>query len=263
VEDMNITLPDGTEVQQGVKLRDTFHLSKYACADLFVPCGGRPNAVHASNVHELFTGSSGERLPKFKYIVEGANLFFTSDARRVLEEAGVKIFKDASTNKGGVTSSSLEVFASLCMNPQDHADNMCVSIGSSPPAFYQRYAQEIVAIVRANAKHEFKIIWDQMETGESSMVATDKLSAKINEITDAIFAELNQNMNQSLLERTLGVAIPPALLEHVTMEVIMENTPQAYLTAICATYLASRYVYQVGLSASEFSFYQFMHNMLG
>lgn len=70
------------------------------------PCGGRPRAVNGSNVAQLFD-ENGK--PKFKYIVEGANLFITEDARDVLENAGVILYKDASTNKGGVTSSSFEV----------------------------------------------------------------------------------------------------------------------------------------------------------
>merc|ERR1719253_2124817 len=80
VSDKNVTLPDGTEVESGTVLRDTFHLSPWATADLLVPCGGRPGAVNASNVNLLF--SSGKC--KFKYIVEGANLFITQ-AARVLE----------------------------------------------------------------------------------------------------------------------------------------------------------------------------------
>jgi len=47
--------------------------------------------------------------PRFKYIVEGPNLFCSEGARKKLEDSGVILFKDASTNKGGVTSSSYEV----------------------------------------------------------------------------------------------------------------------------------------------------------
>lgn len=43
-------------------------------------------------------------------IVEGANLFLTQDARLQLEKAGVILYKDSTANKGGVTSSSLEVW---------------------------------------------------------------------------------------------------------------------------------------------------------
>ena len=48
-------------------------------------------------------------VPVFRWIVEGANLFITQEARLKLEEKGVVLFKDSSTNKGGVMSSSLEV----------------------------------------------------------------------------------------------------------------------------------------------------------
>ena len=71
----------------------------------FVPCGGRPAAVNADNV-DLFLygsapdgsavpaaapdaeggGSGAARAPRFKYIVEGANLFFTNDARLAIEK---------------------------------------------------------------------------------------------------------------------------------------------------------------------------------
>ncbi|OLQ13322.1 NAD-specific glutamate dehydrogenase [Symbiodinium microadriaticum] len=101
----------------------------YASADLFVPCGGRPE-VTTDNVKKLFT-ADGSR-PKFRLIVEGANLFFSDRARGrthhrgmrivlieggVLEGAGVHVFKDASTNKAngilGILPSSLKPFGLL------------------------------------------------------------------------------------------------------------------------------------------------------
>lgn len=41
-----------------------------------------------------------EGKPHFKYIVEGANLFLTQQARLHLEKRKVILFKDSSTNKG-------------------------------------------------------------------------------------------------------------------------------------------------------------------
>jgi glutamate dehydrogenase len=41
-----------------------------------------------------------EGKPHFKYIVEGANLFFTQQARLYLEKRKVILFKDSSANKG-------------------------------------------------------------------------------------------------------------------------------------------------------------------
>merc|ERR550532_3781058 len=122
VEEAPAKLPDGTEYRNGAELRDTFHLSKYATADLFVPCGGRPNSVTTENVKCLFHPDTGK--PKFKWIVEGANLFMSNGARAVLEKAGVHLFKDASTNKGGVTSSSLEVLSALALPDKDHSQLM-------------------------------------------------------------------------------------------------------------------------------------------
>jgi len=255
VGDLNVTLPDGSVIASGVELRDTFHLSKYATADLFVPCGGRPSAVHSGNVTKLF---NADGRAKFKYIVEGANLFFTADARKVLEAAGVKRFKDASTNKGGVTSSSMEVFASLAMAPEDHAANMCVEDGEDAPEFYEDYANDVLQIIRRNADCEFNVVWKEMMEGRSSMDATDRLSAKINFLTDTIFSDLCALKDKAIIEKVLRQAIPAKFLKHVGFQQIWENTPRNYLMAIVATNLASKYVYENGMDASEFKFYNYL-----
>lgn len=62
---------------------------------VFVSC--RPEAVNISNVAALI---DGEGKPHFKFIVEGANLFFTQQARLHLEKRKVVLFKDSSANKG-------------------------------------------------------------------------------------------------------------------------------------------------------------------
>jgi glutamate dehydrogenase len=97
---------DGTDFRNGAHLRYK--------ADIFVPCGGRyvipiqsiwlwtedilrPEAINISNVGKLI---DKEGKPHFKYIVEGANLFLTQQARLFLEKRKVVVFKDASTNKG-------------------------------------------------------------------------------------------------------------------------------------------------------------------
>ncbi|EPY40045.1 glutamate dehydrogenase [Angomonas deanei] len=49
-EEKNVTLPDGTVVEDGARFRDEFHLIKYSDADVFVPCGGRPRSVTLDNV---------------------------------------------------------------------------------------------------------------------------------------------------------------------------------------------------------------------
>jgi len=113
IEDHDITLPSGEVIPDGIDFRNTAHF-RYK-ADLFLPCGGRPEAVNISNVGQLF---DEDGKCHYKYIIEGANLFLTQQARLYLENRGVVVFKDASANKGGVTSSSLEVLAGLGLSDQ-------------------------------------------------------------------------------------------------------------------------------------------------
>lgn len=61
----------------------------------------RPEAVNISNVARLI---DHDGKPHFKYIVEGANLFITQQARLYLEKRRVVLFKDSSANKVRRTS---------------------------------------------------------------------------------------------------------------------------------------------------------------
>jgi len=74
----NVTLPDGTVVDSGVKFRNGFHLNAMVKADYFVPCGGRPESVNLENVDQMFDADGKLR---FAHIIEGANLFITEPAR--------------------------------------------------------------------------------------------------------------------------------------------------------------------------------------
>jgi NAD-specific glutamate dehydrogenase len=120
--------------------RNQFHLLPYSSAPLFVPCGGRPEAVNSNNVHKLI-GDDGK--PRFQYIVEGANLFITQPARLFLEGKGAIVFKDASANKGGVTSSSLEVLAALSFADDEFKLNM--QVRPSPPDMRLRASSRLAS----------------------------------------------------------------------------------------------------------------------
>lgn len=62
-----------------------------------------PEAINISNVAALV---DSEGKPHFKYIVEGANLFLTQQARLYLEKRKVVLFKDSSANKVSTSSPS-------------------------------------------------------------------------------------------------------------------------------------------------------------
>lgn len=58
--------------------RNNFHLNQDVSGDFFVPCGGRPDSINTQNIGKMFK-KNGQ--PRFKYIVEGANLFISEAAR--------------------------------------------------------------------------------------------------------------------------------------------------------------------------------------
>lgn len=195
IEDKDIKLPDGTLVESGLQFRNSFHLNPLSSSELFVPCGGRPAAVNINNVRDMFYNYDDpvKRQPRFKYVVEGANLFFTQEARIILENAGVILFKDASANKGGVTSSSLEVLAGLSFTEQEFIENMQVK-NDVIPQFYKDYVQEVQDRIAENAHLEFQCIWKEMQsTKMKSSVLTDLLSDKINNLND--FIQVNHNLH--------------------------------------------------------------------
>ena len=254
VEAKNVTLPGGEKIENGLEFRNTFHLDPRFQADLFVPCGGRPASININN-WRAFLAEDGQ--PRFKYIVEGANLFLTQEARLRLEEHGVIIYKDASANKGGVTSSSLEVLAALALSDDEYDELMCVKNGRVPE-FRQKYVQEIISIIQENASLEFEVIWrENAARGIPRSILSDKLSEKINQVTDAIYSsQLWQNEN--LFRNVIQCCCPQVLLEYIKLDVLLQRVPVTYLRALFASSLASRYIYRYGLEANEIHFFEFL-----
>ncbi len=259
VDQEDVILPDGQKVVSGLEFRNSFHFDSRFSADLFVPCGGRPASITINN-WTRFLDEEGN--PRFKVISEGANLFLTQGARLRLEEKGVIIFKDASANKGGVTSSSLEVFASLALSDEEHTRKMCVK-NHRIPAFRKRYIAEILDIIRENATLEFQAISkENREKGISLVLLTDRLSDKINSVTDAIYAsELFKD--RTLFRNVIQCCCPRVLIDELGFEKIMRRVPEAYLRAVFASRMASRYVYAYGLDANEIDFHNFIKDFKG
>jgi len=238
--------------------RNNFHLHPLAEADLFVPCGGRPESINLSNVKRLFDKSG---TPRWKIIIEGANLFLTQDARMVLEDAGVILYKDASTNKGGVTSSSLEVLAALAMNDREFSKNMCVT-KKNRPSFYFDYVKEIQKRVEHDAELEFECIWREAErSGNYRYVLTDIVSDKINDL-NLFVRQSSLYENLELRRNVMRHAIPQKLQELLDIDTILKRVPEVYLKSIFSAYVASRYVYKFGVEANEFAFFEFMQPFL-
>ena len=258
VGERDAKLPDGTTVSNGTEFRNNFHFYPGLAVDLFVPCGGRPRAIRIGNWREFF---DKDGTPRARIIIEGANLFITQAARLRLEEEGVILFKDASTNKGGVTSSSLEVLASLALEDDEFARLMTTPSGEKEPAFRQRYIKEIIDIIKRNASDEFKALWKEYKaSGRPLSILSDLLSDKINRVTDKIYRSPlyeDQQLRQSVIKRHC----PQSLVERVGIKTIMRQVPAMYLRSIFASGLASAFVYQKGLEADEIDFLDFVKKM--
>ncbi|CAK9782342.1 NAD-dependent glutamate dehydrogenase [Cutaneotrichosporon oleaginosum] len=253
VDQSSVKLPSG-EVVDGLDFRNTFHL-RVKC-DLFVPCGGRPEAVNITNVNRLV---DADGKPNFKYIVEGANLFFSQQARFFMEKKGVVHFKDSSTNKGGVTSSSLEVLTGLALNDAEYAENM--SYTDKPSPFYQAYVKEVQQKICENAAAEFNCIqktWNSAKGTKSRTAISDELSQTLNKLQDSLeHSDLydNEIARRNVLKR----AFPSTLQEKLGgIDNMMARLEPAYLKAAWSAYVSSHFVYESGLDdAGNVAFFKF------
>lgn len=251
VDQTDVTLPSGEVVSNGTTFRNTFHLRDTGLTDSFVPCGGRPESIDLSTVNRLIQNGKST----IPYLVEGANLFITQEAKIRLEAAGCILFKDASANKGGVTSSSLEVLASLSFDDAGFVENMCVGADGRIPAFYQAYVTEVQQTIRENARLEFEAIWrEHEETKLPRSTLSDSLSVAITKLDE----ELQRTAlwkDEHVRRHVLQDALPKLLLDKLGLDTIIKRVPENYLRAIFGSYLASRFVYEFGSTPSQFAFF--------
>jgi glutamate dehydrogenase len=257
INDRNVTLPNGQTIENGLDFRNTFHLNPVLKSDLFVPCGGRPKSINIRNWEELLDEKGR---PRFKFIVEGANLFLTQPARLALEEKGVIIFKDASANKGGVTSSSLEVLASLVLTDEAYDRHMCVK-ADRVPGFRKNYVSDVIDIIRNNAGLEFEVLWQENKsTGTPLSILTDQLSDKINKLADSIH-ESDLWKDKALLKAVVEQHCPLTLVKMAGMDEILRRVPGNYLQAIFSSWLASHFIYKCRLQGDEIDFHNFLKQL--
>jgi glutamate dehydrogenase len=258
VDDKDITLPTGEVITNGVYFRNLFHLNlaKYiGKVDLFVPCGGRPAAIDVDTVGNLFD-SNGKSI--IKYIVEGANLFITQAAKIELENAGAVVFKDASTNKGGVTSSSAEVMASLVLT-----DEQFISEFKAGTDFYKTYVKQVQELIVSNAdKEAAALLQYKKKTGLSLSECSDVLSNDINKLCDLISHSDDLWCDLVLRKKILEDAIPQLLLQEAgSVEEVLKRLPDAYSRSLFATKIATRYVYEGHDSTNVIELLEFLKKL--
>ncbi|QRV92303.1 glutamate dehydrogenase (NAD+) [Ceratobasidium sp. AG-Ba] len=252
-EQHDVKLPSGEVIADGTDFRNNAHLRFKA--DILVPCGGRPEAVNISNVARLV---DHDGKPHFKYIVEGANLFITQQARLYLEKRRVVLFKDSSANKGGVTSSSLEVLAGLGLSDSEYIDLMLFKDGKPTP-FYESYVRDIQQKITENASLEASCIQrehSRLNGSKPRTLISDELSSKLNDLQ----AELeSSDLFDDLPSRrgVLGRAIPATLVKQVGLDALLERLPEAYQRALFSSWVAAHFIYKYGVNGTSVNFFNF------
>ena len=131
------------------------------------------------------------------------------------------------------------------------------------PKFYQEYVKEAQEIIRRNAELEFECLWkENVRTKKPISVLTDLLSNKITELSAKIEESETLWNNTQLRSLVLTQAVPKALVHLLgSAEEVLSRLPVNYKRALFGSRLASRFVYEMGLSTPEFAFYEFVDNL--
>jgi glutamate dehydrogenase len=214
-------------------LRNNVHQVK---ADIFIPAGGRPRTLNETSVAD-FLDAAGN--PTSKCIVEGANLYITPKARRMLEEMGVIIIKDSSANKAGVICSSFEVLCGLALGDETFAENK------------QQLVKEILdRIKQCSVKEADLLLRTHRETGEWLTEISDKISERINQFTYELLdyldtIPLSHDLKDPMLKAFLSYCLPT--LKDRFCDQLVDRIPEHHKKAIIACHIASSVVYRKGL----------------
>lgn len=228
------------DTKENIKIRNEIFMTEYA--DIFIPAGGRPYTINSKN-WDKFIDKDGK--PSVKAIVEGANIFFTSEARDNLQKKGVVVIKDSSANKTGVICSSYEIIASLTLSEDEFIE------------IKEDYIKEVIDILRMKADQEAKLLFKSyiLEDEQKSFVELSlEISKEINEITDILLEELYKNAKGILADPLYKTVIEehcPPIMRAKYIDRIHERLPDSHKIAIISTFIASYIVYKEGLGWSK------------
>ena len=214
--------------------RDNVHMRK---TDIFIPAGGRPRTLHEQN-WESFLDSRDN--PTSRGIVEGANLYLTSEARQQLEEKGVIVIRDSSANKGGVICSSFEVLSGLTLGKEKFLE------------LKEQLVQEILDKLQHYALQEAQLLLrTHGMKGTALTIISEQLSEKINQFTDELMVyletlpPLDLNPNNPLIKCFLAYCLPT--LRDQFQNELLQKVPDQHKKAIIASHIAAQVVYHKGL----------------
>ena len=228
------------DTAENIRVRNNLHFT--AKADVFIPAGGRPYTVNDKNWSN-FIGPDG--VPTCRAIVEGANIFFTSEARAELQKKGILDIKDSSANKTGVVCSSYEIIASLTLSAEEFR------------AIKDTYVEQVIAILRHKADQEAKLLFQEhsLQGGRKTLVELSMaISRQINDVTDIILENLTARHDEVLSDPLFQEMIYrhcPRILVEKYKDRLLTRLPPAHQIAILSAFVASFIVYREGLGWLE------------
>ncbi len=227
----DFTLPDGTEVDDGMLLHRTFLTrpeirSFIAKANIqaFIPCGGFRETINSGNVRIFL-----DIFKELRVIVEGANVFFDDAARQVIAtETEILQIKDSTANKGGVTCSSIgEVLPAILLG-NDYEKTILddpktqVSLIADMFARIQHNAvAETRMLLALNEKEGVHLFELSVHTSEKMLALQQKLMEK----KDILFSD------ESLVQAALKAYVPITLCKCVGLERILRTLRRSEFTA--------------------------------
>lgn len=222
----------GSEMNQ--LWRNNVHQVK---TDIFIPAGGRPRTLSETTVSS-FLDETGQ--PTAKAIIEGANLYLTPKARRILEKLGVLIIKDSSANKTGVICSSFEVLCGLALGDEKFL------------ALKDTLVKEILnRLTKCAANEANLLLYTHQQTGEYLTDISAEISERINLFTYQLLdylepLSLTNDPKDPLMSCFFDYCLP-TLSKNFQQELLQE-IPEQHKKAIIAAHLGAQLVYSKGLS---------------
>lgn len=248
----NITLPDGTFIEEGALFHRTFltdaanrKFIKEADIRAFIPCGGFKDTINRGNVRHFL-----ENFRELSFIVEGANVFFDDAARRyIATQTPIKQIKDSTANKGGVFSSSIAEVLTAFLFDDDYEENL---LNDNETRW--GLIRDIMALVDTYSRLETKMLIQLYDRNPDIPLfdLSEKTSEQIFALQDKIQEKLDVVLeDRELVWKTLQRYIPGVLVKKLGRRAIMDllDTAElkAYRNAIITKKLASMAFYSFGL----------------
>ncbi|MBF0413857.1 MAG: NAD-glutamate dehydrogenase [Desulfamplus sp.] len=257
IKSKEITLPDGTFIQNGAMFHRTFlidpanrrFISK-ANIEAFIPCGGFKDTINHANVQNFVNN-----FKELKFIVEGANVFFDDASRRyIAASTNIKQIKDSTANKGGVFSSSIAEVLTAFLLGEDYEDKLLKDVATK-----WALTKDIMLLVQKYSAAETDMLIKIHDANPSVPLfeLSEKTSEQIFALQDICEANLSTILaDEQIVWKIMENYIPQILITKLGKEAVLKtlNSEElvSYRNAIITKKLSSMAFYKYGIEWDKF-----------